>query len=267
MRTFAAVAALMAVFSLPAAAGGKACQVADSAVPTPGLRELAMGSSIEPVPDGSRLTAKQIERLAEADTAFRREMKDVAARCALLPAGESKEPDAAGKALPDLVALFLARSVRDAAILIDPEGEGAFGMANAAAMARWRMGDKEGFCALCIGVRRGMEAAFAWEPGKFGELTAEQEQAAVALAARRQELRQKWAAILKEELTAEQLEWLRRAQMRWLKDAVRDSVTAGLKRLDAATCESCAKDAVEMKCEFCGIVMAAVDAAKRPVTR
>lgn len=55
--------------------------------------------------------------------------------------------------------------------------------------------------------------------------------------------------------------------MRWLKDVVRDSVTAGLKRLDAATCETCAKGAVEMKCEFCGIVMAAVDAAKRPVTR
>lgn len=261
-------ALFVAVLALPAAAGGKRCQVAESAVPTPGLQAMAMTSSADPAPDEVRLTDEQVERLAAADTSIRRALRDIADRRAKLPAGTFSETEAAGKALPDLVALFLSRSLRDAAMVIDADTANELSLADKSAMEHWRKGDKnERFCDLCVGVRRGLEAAFAWLPGEFGELSAEQEKEAADLAVRRQELRQKWVAALKAELTGKQLEWLREAQMQSLKKTVRDSVTAGMRQLGAAACESCSDGKGAKKCEFCGIVMQAVAAAKKPAER
>ncbi len=261
-------ALFLALLSLPAAAGGKRCQVAESAVPTPGLQAMAMTSSADPAPDEVRLTDAQVERLADADTSIRRALKDLAARRTKLPAGTFAETETAGKALPDLVALFLGRSLRDAAMVIDADTANELSLADKSAMEHWRKGDKnERFCDLCVGVRRGLEAAFAWLPGEFGELSAEQEKEAAELAVRRQEIRQKWVAALKAELTGKQLEWLREAQMKRLKIVVLDSVTAGMRQLGAATCASCAEGAGMKKCEFCDIVLKAVAAAKKAADR
>ncbi|KAF0242249.1 MAG: hypothetical protein FD180_4011 [Planctomycetota bacterium] len=268
MRTFAAVAALIALLPLPADAGGKACQVSESAIPTPGLRELAMGSTSNPLPDNAWLKGAQIDRLAEADTHFRLALRDLDEQLAKLPAGKgAPAADLAGKPLPELVTAFLSRATRGRAILIDTESAGEFWLADDEAMAASKGGEKSRWCALCIAVRTGMEARFQYEESDFGALTEEQKKKLAALGQKRDDLGRKWAAILKEELTAPQLEWLRDAQMRWLKATLKTAVTNGVKSLGARTCEACSEEAVQEKCEFCAIVTKALEAAKREISR
>ena len=268
MRKFAAVTALFALLSLPAAAGGKACQVAESAVPTPGLRAMAMGSSSEPMPDEARLTSAQIDILAEADTNFRRALQEIEERIKKFPAGKpGAVADLSGKALPELVTAFLSRSVRGRAFVIDPKTAGEFRLANDAAMAAWKNGEESKSCPLCIAVRVGLESSFRWEESEFGALTEAQKKELAELGKKRDDLGRKWAFVLKEELTVPQLEWLRNAQMRWLKATLKSSVTAGMKSLGAKTCGACAWKQEQEKCEFCVIVKKAVEAATEGVER
>jgi hypothetical protein len=255
--------AVPAVFAAPAVPGGKACQVAASVVPTPGLDLLVMGSKTDPVPADARLTEQQIHTLAEVDTKFRVLRANLDARAAELPAGRGavKHEELARQELPALVTRFLADAARDQALLIDVESASEFRLASGKALEAQVQGDKSRWCALCLAVRRGMEADFAWRAGEFGTLSAEQEKEAAELASRRDELRRKWAAVLKSELRPAQLAWLREAQMRWLKGTLQSAVAGGLRSLGAKQCEACATT-VEWKCEFCSIVLAAVDEAK-----
>jgi hypothetical protein len=268
MRTLVA-AALFALFTvaLPMAAaavpGGKACQVADSAVPTPGLEELVFGSKTDPVPSQARLTERQIEKLAEIDTKFRKILVDLEARSRKLPAGAGSSANAelASLPLPELVERFLAGAARDRALVIDIESAPEFHLANAEAMAAKLQGDKTRWCPLCLAVRQGMEAEFAWKAGELGALSPAQEKEAVELASLRDGVRRKWAAALSSELNAAQLEWLREAQMRWLKSTLQGAVATGMRSLGPEKCEACATK-VEWKCEFCSIVLNALDEAK-----
>lgn len=263
-RITALFAAAAVLLPIPAAAGGKACQIADSAVPTPGLRELTMGSTSNPVPDNARLTGGQIEALAEADTQFRRALREIDEKVAKLPAKEKNAAaDLAGKPLPELVTAFLARAARGRAILIDPEAAREFTLADAKALAARKAGEKDRFCPLCIAVREGMEAPFRWDAAEFGELTAQQTKELAELGQERDDLVRKWEAVLQNQLTAPQLEWLREAQMRWLKETLRTAVTEGLTSLGVETCKSCADLALPKKCEFCSIVTNALEEARR----
>jgi hypothetical protein len=265
MRTliFAALAALLPV-TAPVVPGGKACQVADSAVPTPGLEALVFGSKAESAPTEQRLTGKQIEKLADLDTEIRRTLQDVDARAARLPAATKSvaSPEISSKPLAELVEHFLSEAARDHALLIDVEGAREFHLANADALAAKLRGDETRWCALCLAVRRGMEADFAWKAGEFGALSSEQQREAVKLASLRNDVRRKWTAALKAELSKSQLSWLRESQMRWLKTTLHDAVASGMRTLGAKKCESCAT-ARQWKCEFCSIVLAAVEEAKK----
>ncbi|MBK8179243.1 MAG: hypothetical protein IPK67_10230 [Planctomycetes bacterium] len=261
---------LLALSSLTAAAapsspapGGKACQVAASAVPTPGLAELVMGSKETPVPAEARLSAKQIEALALVDTRLKGVLAEIEARVAGLPRGTAKEsnPDLESRPLPELVTHFLAQAVRDQALLIDVESAGEFDMADAAALEAKARGDQKAWCPLCLGVRRGMEAGFAWRAGEFAELSAAQEKEALVLAGLREDVRRDWAAALKAQLTPAQLSALRTAQLRWLKSTLQQAVAGGMRSLGAKKCEACTTR-VEWKCEFCFLVIRAVEEAK-----
>jgi hypothetical protein len=267
MRTLIA-AFLLALLPLDAAAapGGKACQVAASAVPTPGLELLVMGSKTDPLPAGVRLTEAQIEKLADLDTQIRRTLAELDARAAKLPAGSGvalagAREELGRAALPDLVARFLADASRDQALVIDVESAREFRLANAAALEARRRGDDTRWCELCFAVRRGMEADFAWRAGEFAALSPVQQKEAAELAARRDELRRRWAATLATELDAAQLARLRAAQMEWLKATLHGAVAGGMRALGAEKCAACTH-AVAEKCEFCALVVRAVDEAK-----
>ena len=267
MRTLVA-AFLLALLPLAAAAvpGGKYCQVADSGVPTPGLAELVMGSKTEPVPAQARLTEAQIDTLAELDTKIRRILEGINARAAKLPAGGGAAGNAelARQALPELVTRFLAEASRDRALLIDVESASEFRLANAEALEAKLQGDKSRWCPVCLAVRHGMEADFAWRAGEFGELSPAQEKEAAELASMRDDVRRKWAATLKSELNPAQLSCLREAQMRWLKATLKGAVASGMRSLGAKKCEACTTT-VETKCEFCSLVLNAVDEAKSKI--
>ena len=258
-------AALLALLPIAAAAvpGGKACQVALSAVPTPGLGELVMGSKTDPVPVQARLTEAQINTLADLDTKLRTTLNGIEARVARLPAGRgaAKDEELAKQELPELVARFLAEAARDRALLIDAESAGEFRLANAEALEAKKRGDKSRWCPLCLAVRQGMEADFAWRAGEFGRLSPEQQKEAAELASMRDEVRRKWTTTLKAELNPAQLARLQAAQMRWLKSELADAVADGMGSLGAEKCAACATK-VEWKCEFCSIVLRAVDEAK-----
>jgi len=256
---------LLSLVPIAAAAvpGGKACQVAESGVPTPGLSELVMGSKTEPVPVQARLTEKQIDTLAQLDTQLRKTLEGIDARVARLPAGRGAAANAelARLELPELVTHFLAEASRDRALLISVESAPEFRLANAEALEAKLQGDKSRWCPLCLAVRQGMEADFAWGSGEFGALSPEQQKEAAELASMRDEVRRKWTTTLKSELSPAQLTWLREAQMRWLKSTLQGAVTNGMRSLGAKKCEACATT-VEWKCEFCSIVLNAVDQAK-----
>lgn len=259
------LAALAAVLPVAAAAvpGGKACQVAESAVPTPRLADLVFGSKTDPVPAQGRLTEAQVEKLADLDTQLRRTLQDFNARVAKLPVAAKGEgsPELASQTLAELVEHFFAQATRDRALLIDVEAAREFQLANADALSAKSRGEDRRWCALCLAVRRGMEAEFAWKAGEFGALTSEQQREAEKLASLRNDLRRKWTAALKSELSTAQLGWLRDAQMRWLKETLHSSVANGMRSLGEKKCESCATK-LESKCEFCSIVLTAVDEAK-----
>lgn len=258
-------AALFAVLPLAAAAvpGGKHCQVAESAVPTPGLAELVMGSKTDPVPDKARLSDSQVNTLAELDTKLRKTLNDIEARVAKLPAGKAGAASArlAQQELPELVACFLSSATRDRALLIDVDSAPAFRLANSEALAAKERGEDSSWCALCVAVRKGMEADFAWRADEFGSLSPEQKQEAAVLASMRDEVRRKWTSALKSELSTAQIAWLREAQMRWLKSTLHGAVASGMRTLGAKKCDACAT-IVGLKCEFCSIVLGAVDEAK-----
>ena len=266
MRTLIAIS-LLSLFSSASAAvpGGKACQVAASAVPTPGLESLVMGSKSDPVPSAARLTEAQIDKLASLDTQLRAALEALEARAAKLPAGtrgaRAANAELARQDLPALVTRFLAEAARDQALVFDFEAAGEFNLANAAALAAKSQGDKSRWCPLCLAVRRGVEADFAWKAGEFGALSPEQEKEAAQLAAARDELRRKWEAALTAELKPEQLGCLRQAQMRWLKTTLHGAVASGMRSLGAPKCDACATT-LQWKCEFCSIVLGAVDEAK-----
>jgi len=266
MRTLIAVSLFALLpFASAAVPGGKACQVAASGVPTPGLEALVMGSKTDSVPAQARLTDAQIETLASLDTKLRKALEGIEARAARLPAGArgAKAPNAelAGQELPALVTRFLAEAARDQALVIDFEAAAEFNLANAAALEAKEKGDKSRWCPLCLAVRRGVEADFAWKAGEFGALSPLEAKEAAQLAAERDELRRKWAAALAAELKPEQLTCLRQAQMRWLRSTLQGAVASGMRSLGAKKCEACATS-VEWKCEFCSIVLGAVDEAK-----
>ncbi|HTF90193.1 MAG TPA: hypothetical protein VK843_17390 [Planctomycetota bacterium] len=265
MRTLIA-AFLLALLPLAAAAvpGGKRCQVADSAVPTPGLSGLVMESRTDPAPAELRLSETQIDHLAELDTKLRLALEQIGARAARLPAGHgaSGKAELAQQALPELVTRFLADACGDQALVIDIESAREFHLANAEALEARNQGDKTRWCPLCLGVRRGLEADFAWKTGELADLSPAQAKEAAELASQRDTLRRSWAAALKSELSPAQLTWLREAQMRWLKGTLQGSVAKGMRSLGAKKCEACATT-VEWKCEFCSIVLGAVDEAKQ----
>ncbi|MEK7468128.1 MAG: hypothetical protein AAB074_11995 [Planctomycetota bacterium] len=265
MRTFTVVASIIALLPIPAAAGGKACQIRDSAIPTPGLGELATGSTTNPMPEKALLSKEQIDTLAEADTNFRKALREINEQVAKLPAGPKRAASGvSSKPLAELVTAFLARAARDQALLIEVESAGEFWFANDEALAAQKKGEKDRFCALCIAVRQGVEAAFRWDESEFGELTEAQKKELAALGQKRDDLKRKWAAVLKEELTAPQLEHLRDAQMRWLKKTLKSAVAGGMKSLGDERCEACSgKEGIDKKCEFCWIVTSGVDEAKR----
>lgn len=270
MRTLIAVFAL-ALIPLAAAAslsapGGKHCQVAESGVPTPGLNELVFGSNTRPVPSDARLSDAQIESLADLDTKLRRVLQDVEARAAKLPAGDAHAAraklDAKGRPqLPALVERFVSEAVGDAALVIDVETAREFRLANAEALAARESGDKERWCPLCIAVRRGLEADFTWRSDKFGALSAEQAKEATLLANLRDDVRRQWSARLREELRPAQIAWLRQAQMQWVKTTLKRAVVDGMQSLGKETCDACSTS-IQWKCEFCSIVLNALDEAK-----
>src|SRR5258706_10646212 len=192
-----AAAGLRALSPMVASApGGDACQVASSAVPTPGLPELVMGSKERSVPDDARLTQAQIQSLARQDTLIRRALDEIEARFRKLPAGEGRaaQTGLADKALPELVAHFLASASREQAFLIDVAAASEFQLATDATVKAEKSGEKSRGCSLCLAVRRGMEAKFQWRSGELAKLTPDQEQEAAELAALREGLRRKWAA-------------------------------------------------------------------------
>jgi len=238
MNAIAAAVLFVLTPFVAAPLGGDACQVAASAVPTPGLPELVMGSKERAVPDAARLTEAQIRSLARQDTQVRRALEEVEARFHKLPAGKGQAAQAslADKPLPEQVAHFLAGASREQAFLIDVATD-----------------EKSHACTLCPAVRRGMEAKFQWRSGELAKLTPEQEQEAANLAARREELRRKWAAAVQAELNPVQLAWLREAQMRWLEQSLR---TFGAKQAAACT------EASAAKCVFGAILTGAVAGAK-----
>lgn len=258
-------AALLALLPIAAAAvpGGKACQVAESAVPTPGLGELVMGSKTDPVPVQARLTEAQINTLADLDTKLRGTLSGIDARAAKLPAGKAAAGNAelARQELPELVTRFLAEASRDSALLINVESAPEFRLANAEALEAKLRGDNSRWCALCLAVRQGMEADFAWRAGEFGSLSPEQQKEAAELASMRDEVRRKWTTTLKAQLSPAQLARLQAAQMRWLKSALAGAVADGMGSLGAEKCGACTTK-VEWKCEFCSIVLHAVEQAK-----
>lgn len=257
--------ALLALLPSAAVPGGKHCQVAASAVPTPGLEALVMGSKTENVPAEARLTDAQIERLASLDSKLRTTLEGIEARATKLPAAargaRAESPELAGQELPQLVTRFLSEAARDKALVFDFEKAGEFNLANASALEAKEKGDKSRWCPLCLAVRRGVEADFAWKAGEFGTLSEGQAKEAAKLAAERDEVRRTWSAALKAELKPQQLTCLREAQMRWLKSTLHGSVASGMRTLGAKKCESCATT-VQWKCEFCSIVLGAVDEAK-----
>jgi len=220
------------------APGGDACQVASSAVPTPGLPELVMGSRERAVPDDARLTQAQITSLARQDTQIRRALNEIEARFHKLPAGQgpAAQTNLADRELPEQVAHLLASASREQAFLIDVATD-----------------ESSRGCSLCLAVRRGMEAKFQWRSGELAKLTPDQEQEAAQLAAMREGLRRKWAAAVQTELNAVQLAWLREAQMRWLEQSLR---SLGAKKGAACT------QAFSPKCVFGAALTAAVVAAK-----
>lgn len=259
----AAAASLSAPRSTP---GGKHCQLAESGVPTPGLSELVLGSKTRPVPSDARLSEAQVETLADFDTKLRRVLKDVEARAARLPAGESRNAvatlDAKGPPqLPALVERFVSEAACDAALVIDVETAHEFRLANAQALAARESGDKLGWCPLCLAVRRGIEADFAWRSNRFGELSPEQAKEATLLAHLRDDVRRQWSARLREELRPAQIAWLRQAQMQWIKTTLKQSVVDGMKAMGEETCNACSTS-IQWKCEFCSIVLDALDEAK-----
>ena len=275
---FALALSALLPFAFAAAPGGKACQVAESGVPTPGLAELVMGSKTDPLPNGVQLSAAQIDKLYELDNTLRGRLSEIEARARELPRAVSAKAPAHGAKtpahgaqapaacevgksaeLPALVADFLAPATRDAAILIDAEQAIEFRLARKGADAKSR--DENSSCELCLAVRRGMERPFAWTPRDFGELNAEQAKEAKFLAEKREEVRRAWSRAIASELTPAQLDRLRRAQMGWLKSTLAETVEKGLVSLGAATCSSC-KAEVQVKCEFCGIVEKALERAR-----
>lgn len=244
-----AVALLALSFASPALAGGKPCAVAQSSIETPGLGDLAMGTS----PDDVRLTSKQIDILFDADRNLRRTLGELDGRFAKLPAVKAQPGAPAGATLPEMVTFFVARALRGRAILVDPETANVFSLARRKAMDAG--GTDRSACPLCVAVRRAVEAEFAWDLREFADgLTEEQKAEIQAIAEGRQALRVKWAAILKETLTEKQLGWLREKQERWLMREVETVVEAGLRRAGTEVCKSCTEQGYAKKCEFCTVV-------------
>src|SRR5262245_52652051 len=107
MRTLIALSLLALLPSaLAAVPGGKRCQVAASAVPTPGLEALVMGSESKPVPADVQLSEAQIETLASLDSKLRRTLEGIEARAKKLPAGargaQTAQAELARQPLPAL---------------------------------------------------------------------------------------------------------------------------------------------------------------------
>ena len=190
-------------------------------------------------------------------------VQELEVRSDKLPAGSGSgaKAELARQPLPELVEHFLSEAARDRALVIDVESAREFRLANAEAVSARVQGDQSRWCPLCLAVRRGMEADFAWKAGELGALSPAQEKEAVELASMRDEVRRKWAGALVSELNDAQLCWLREAQMRWLKSALHDAVATGMRSLGPEKCEASATK-VEWKCELCSIVLRAVDEAK-----
>lgn len=248
-----AVALLVLSFASPALAGGKRCAVGESAIDTPGFREMARGSSSEPVPDDVRLTDGQVNDLYDADCSFRKALAEIDGRFARLPVVKALPGAPAGAALPEMVTYFVARSLRSRALVIDPETSNDFHYARAKVMQK--DGTDRDACAVCIAVRRAVEAEFAYDLREFAAgLTEEQKAEIAAIAQDRQSLRVKWAATLKEALTGRQFAWLQRKQERWLMHEVGRVVEAGLRGAGTEVCSSCTEQKYAPKCEFCTVV-------------
>lgn len=268
MKPTALVPAFALVVALAASAGGPACGISwGSAVQTPGIQELAMGSSKEPLPSGVRLTQAQIQKLFDVSEEIRRDRRALDGRLEKLR-WRKDVPVAAGEGakLPGLVQAFLARATRDTALLIDPETSGLFDLARSKAVAAFERGEADPeACPICIAVRRGIEAPFAFGAEEFdGALTADEKKEAEAIAAGRQELRLKWIRAIRAELTEAQLDWLRHTQERWLVEETGRVVTAGLRAAGSETCRTCAEEPVTpAKCKFCSVADRAAKEAAR----
>src|SRR5258706_1216764 len=187
-----AAAVLFALTPMVASApGGDACQVASSAVPTPGLPELVMGSKERSVPDDARLTQAQIQSLARQDTLIRRALDEIEARFRKLPAGESRAAQTrlADKALPAPVAHFLASASREQGLLIDVAAASEFQLATDATVKAEKSGEKARGGSLGPPGRRGMEGKFQGRSGEPAKPTAGPEPEAGGAAGRAHSVR------------------------------------------------------------------------------
>lgn len=257
MRTalLASFAALL--LSIPSLAGGPWCEVAWTSPPTPGLEALVMNRGKDSAPEALRPSQKQVEALVEALRALNDAKSELDAKVAKLPLSKGGTVQRGG--LKERVTVLVAKATRDAVLVVDPETAGLFHLARKAAMED----PKLYACDLCIAVRRGVEAKWAWDRAEFArELTAEEEKLAAEVAAGRQSLREKWAAALRAELTKEQLAWLAAAQEEWIAAETGRCVEAGFRAAGREVCEACSERRAK-KCRLCDVVTAAVQRAVR----
>lgn len=258
MRTalLASFAALL--LSIPSLAGGPWCEVAWTSPPTPGLEPLVMNRGKEAAPEDLRPSRKQVDALVEALRGLNDLKSELDAKAAKLPLSKGGMQQDGG--LTGRVTALVAKATRDTVFVVDPETAGLFHLARKAAMED----PKLYACDLCIAVRRGIEAKWAWNRAEFArELTAEEEQLAAEVAAGRQALREKWAAALRAGLTKEQLAWLAAYQEEWIAAETGRCVEAGFRAAGPDVCKSCEGGRSAKKCRLCFVVTEAVARAAR----
>ncbi|MCC6738713.1 MAG: hypothetical protein IT452_06680 [Planctomycetia bacterium] len=257
MRTALLASFAGLLVSLPVFAGGPRCEVAWTSPATPGFEPLAMGGGKEAAPKELRLTERQVDALVKVVRELNDAKAELDAKAAKLPL--SKGGTTQRGELTDRVTVLVAKATRDAVLVVDPETAGLFHLARKAAMED----PKLYACDLCIAVRRGVEAKWAWDRAEFArELTAEEEKLAAEVAAGRQALREKWAAALRAELTKEQLAWLAAAQEEWIAAETGRCVEAGFRAAGREVCEACSERRAK-KCRLCDVVTSAVQRAVR----
>jgi hypothetical protein len=253
--------ALLLALSSLAFAGGKACRIARPEIPTPGLDALIDRTGVceNPAPKELRLSEAQVDALYDAHESLDRARRDAMAPIAdIFQRGKNIGPaPAAPDTLPETVTAALLGVAREVAWVIDPETSGLFHW------ARLKNAPADS-CEICRAVRTAVEAPFAFTSYDFPRGIPEGRRSQVAEAAAILEgIRKKWAAVVSEELTKEQLAFLRGRQEEWLDRAVRTSLESALRSTGEKVCASCQDQAYAPKCGFCDTVREAVLAARK----